>query len=412
MKNRITNRLMLSAIALFTLMTSCKKEFDSPPIQTIPTGNVKTLAEIKAMYTGTAIKFTEDLSVYGVVSMDENSGNLYKNIFVQDSETGINVRLLSSGGVYEGDSIRIYLKGTLLSTYNGVYQLDSVDVDKNIIKQKTKVPITPISATIGTLGDMHDGKLIKLDNVEFLEIGLTYADAINQSSQNRTLMDCNGNSLLVRTSGYANFAGTTLPSGNGSIIGVLSRFGSDLQLYVRTPAEVIMNNTRCDGTSGVFYLSKNFEDNSATSGGWTNVNASGSINWSTNSIGAQSGSYYAQCSNFVGGANSACETWLISPATDLTSSSNPVFSFLNAYKYNGTTLAVYVSTNYTSGAPSSATWTQLSPTLSSGNFAWVSSGLISLSSYKTSNVRVAFKYVGSASDGSTWELDDIKIGEQ
>lgn len=412
MKNRISNRLMLSAIALFTLMTSCKKEFDSPPIQTIPTGNVKTLTEIKAMYTGTAIKFTEDLSVYGVVSMDENSGNLYKNIFVQDNQTGINVRLLSSGGVYEGDSIRIYLKGTTLSTYNGVYQLDSVDVDKNIIKQKTKVAITPISTTIGALGSQHDGRLIKLDNVEFLEIGLTYADAINQSSQNRTLMDCNGNSIIVRTSGYANFAGTTLPSGNGSIIGVLSRFGSDLQLYVRTPSEVIMNNTRCDGTSGVFYLSKNYEDNSATSGGWSNVNVSGAVNWSTNSIGAQSGSYYGQCSNYSGGVNSACETWLISPATDLSASSNPVFSFLNAYNYAGTAMEVYVSTNYSSGAPSTATWTKLNPTLSTGSFSWVSSGLISLASYKTSNVRVAFKYVGTSTNGSTWELDDIKIGEQ
>jgi len=49
--------------------------------------------------------------------------------------------------------------------------------------------------------------------------------------------------------------------------------------------------------------------------------------------------------------------------------------------------------------------------LSAGNFVFISSGNISLSNYKNSNTRIAFKYLGSASDGSTWEIDDVLVKE-
>ena len=46
---------------------------------------------------------------------------------------------------------------------------------------------------------------------------------------------------------------------------------------------------------------------------------------------------------------------------------------------------------------------------SSGGFEWVSSGDISLSNYTQANVYIAYKYLGSNSDGSTWEIDDVQI---
>ncbi len=51
------------------------------------------------------------MSTYGVVVGDESSGNIYKNSYVQDSTGAINLRLINPGGLYVGDSIRIYLKG-------------------------------------------------------------------------------------------------------------------------------------------------------------------------------------------------------------------------------------------------------------------------------------------------------------
>ncbi|MBI2257712.1 MAG: choice-of-anchor J domain-containing protein [Flavobacteriia bacterium] len=420
-------KIIFSFSILTLLISSCKKEWDTPPINTIPEGKkIQSINTLINMHEGAPIKFTEDYSVYGVVTIDENNGNMYKNIFIQDKPSdvnniddsirGINLRLLNSGGLYQGDYVRVNLKNCVLSTYNGVYQIDSVDVDKNIVKQETLINIEPKLLTIQELTEnisKYSGRLIKIENVEFVDgpNGLTYSDAVGQSTQNRAIQDCSFYTLDVRTSGYSNFAALPLPTGNGSIIGVISVYNSDLQLYIRTPNEVLMTGIRCDGSTGVSYLNKNFEDNSITSGGWTNVNVNGTISWATNDIGSASGSYYAQCSNYVNSTNEACETWYISPSVDLSTSTNPIFTFLNAYKYDGDAMVVYVSTDYTSGNPSSATWTQLNPILSTGNFSWVTSGNVSLSAYKTNNVHIAFKYLGSSSSGSTWEIDDIIIKE-
>ncbi|HYG49588.1 MAG TPA: DUF5689 domain-containing protein, partial [Flavobacteriales bacterium] len=289
-------------------------------------------------------------------------------------------------------------------------QLDSVDVDKNIIKQSTNVTVAPTVVNINDLTTSMQSRLIKLENVEFdaLELSNTWADAPNQESMDRTLTDCSGNTVIVRTSGYANYAGLQLPQGNGSMVAIVGVYGSTIQLYLRSLAEATnMTGTRCSGMPPI--MSKNFEDNSATSGGWTNYNVSGTINWGTNGTGATFGSKYGQCSNYISGTNYACETWLISPSMNLSATSNPVFSFWSACNYSGANITVYVSTDYVSGAPSTGTWIALSPIISSGSWTWVNSGNLSLSAYKTANVHIAFKYTGSGFDGKTWELDEILV---
>jgi len=44
---------------------------------------------------------------------------------------------MSSGGLYVGNSIRIKLKGLVLSEYAGMMQIDSVKVVDNIVKLAT-----------------------------------------------------------------------------------------------------------------------------------------------------------------------------------------------------------------------------------------------------------------------------------
>lgn len=158
---------------------------------------------------------------------------------------------------------------------------------------------------------------------------------------------------------------------------------------------------------------KGFEDQSVTSGGWTTQVEVGADDWSTNNQGSgHSGTYYGTITNYNGSGNDPSEAWLISPSVDLSGATMPVLTFISAYKFAGPTLEVKVSTDYTgSGSPAAATWTDLSPTLSSGSFSWAPSGNVDLSSYNGQTIYVAFRYTGSASDGSTWELDDIKIDE-
>lgn len=404
----------LIALPFLALLTACDKDFDSPPKQTAPVGSVRTIAQLKAMYTLNPVHFDSAMSVYAVVNSDENDGNFYKNVYVQDSTGGLCLRLLSSGGIYIGDSVRIYLPGTVLSPYNGLMQLDSVNVDVNIIKQATLRPIAPIVTTIDQLDPVAmQSMLVRLDNVEFATgevVGGLWADPVGQQSVNHTLTDCNGNQVLVRTSGYANYAGHPLPQGKGSFLGVLGVYGADLQLYARTEHEVTLNGPRCPGEELPFFA-KNFNDGLVTSSGWTQWSDT-TITWTTNTIGSNDGTPYGQVKNWNGSVNIPGQAWLISPAINLVGANSPVLTFLTGCNYTGAQLEVLVSTNFNGGEPSTATWTPLSPTLSPGTWTWTPSGVLDLSSFLTGNTRIAFKYTGSNSDGKTWELDDIKITVQ
>ena len=404
---RITTIIAIGSLLVFS---SCKKKYDTPPIEDIPATGSITIDSLRNWQasTGGTFRIEDEISVHGIVTMDEGDGNIYKNFFLQDATGAINVRTNTGGGIYLGDSVRIYLKGTTLGQYNGLLQLDSVHVDNNIEKLAIQKNIEPEVITIDQITTLRESQVIKIENVQFIypEVGETFADKENLESMDRILEDCFGYQVIVRSSGYASFADQPIPSGNGSITCIVSHFNGDIQLYIRSFSEIAMDGARCAGTIFI----KNFDDGSITSNGWTNYNVSGSIDWYTDNAGGAP-TDYGVISNYADFTNYECETWLISPSIDLTPFSSPVLNFQNAYNYSGNALELYISTDYdgSSNPTTQGTWTALTANWSTGGFAWVNSGDIDLSSYISSNVYIGFKYTGSMSDGSTWELDDIRI---
>lgn len=424
--NTIIKSSLVAVLLSGAALTSCvKKEFDSPPAQNIPVGQLLTLQDLRDTFAsvGAPIRFESDFSIYANVTMDDRSGNIYRNAYVQDPTGAIVLRTLFSGGLYEGDSVRIALKGTTLSMYNGMLQLDSVDVDKNIIKQATGKFIQPQDITLEELltGNFQ-AKLVRINNVEFdgSELNSSYANAVTQQTQNRTLIDCFDNSAIVRTSGYADFAGDLVAQGNGSLVAVVGEFNGDIQLFIRKPSEINMTGSRCTPNPFESYLFKNFSDQSITSGGWTNYVVSSSpqagISWYTSDQGS-SGNYYAVASGYQNGATNNTEIWLISPPVNLLQSSAPGMKFKSSTNFNGPGLQLLISTDYdgVSDPNTSGSWTNYTGfcTWSPGSFSWTNSGLIQLTQFMgNSNVYFAFKYTSSTASGSaTWQVDDIIVNE-
>lgn len=400
-------KLILIIPVAFVVLSSCKKDPDSPPIDTIQSSQIITIDSLRNWETTAGpTSITEDLSVYGIVTMDESSGNIYKQLYIQDHTGAIQVRLSASSDFKVGDSVRIALNGAYLSDYAGVIQLDSIDPTTDIIKQSAGNTFNPEIKTMDQITLEDEGRLVKLENVQFqyAELTNTYADAIGQSSENRMLEDCNGNVIIVRTSGFASFAGTDLPTGSGSMVCIVNQFNGELQLIIRSLGEVTLSGTRCAGQ----LLLKDFDDNSVTSGGWIVQQVIGVETWTTSTAGGAA-EPYGVIDNYTTG-NTQTESWLISPALDLSNSTSADLTFENACNYTGDALELLISTNYSgTGDPNGATWTALSATWSTGTWAWVNSGIIDLSAYLQSNVRIAFKYIGTNSDGKTWEIDDIII---
>ncbi|MFB6258029.1 MAG: DUF5689 domain-containing protein [Flavobacteriales bacterium] len=402
------DRSITSLLFLLTLfIASCEPEFDKPPVDGIEKGDVLTIQDLRDMYNGNPIRFEENKSVYGVITMDGRNGNIYKSAYMKDHTGAINLSLAYSGGLYEGDSIRINLKGCVLTDYNGLVQIDSVDVDTNIVKQATNVEPQPqVLSSLGQLDSSYQSKLVKLKGVEFhpSHRQVNFADGTNQQSLNRTVLDCQGNSVIMRTSGYADFADQKTASGNGSMIAIVSQFQETLQLLIRRPEELKMNDQIC------VVKANNFNGGSIAPNGWTVQDVTGPQTWSTNDQGASS--TYAEISGYDGMSNNANEDWLISPSFDASNGSH-LLKFRNAKNYSGPDMEVLISTDYSgSGNPNNATWTNLSYNKSGGSWNWVQGGPVDLSSYNATQTYIAFKYTSTSTDGATWEVDDISIKKQ
>uniref|UniRef100_UPI001B800DC6 choice-of-anchor J domain-containing protein n=1 Tax=Thermonema rossianum TaxID=55505 RepID=UPI001B800DC6 len=100
--------------------------------------------------------------------------------------------------------------------------------------------------------------------------------------------------------------------------------------------------------------------------------------------------------------------WLISPA--LTTANTSTLSFAYRTKFPGPDLVVKVSTNYSGGDPSLATWTDLVTLTSDESDTWKTQTPIDISAYAGSNTVIAFVYTSSTSGGSArWTIDDFVV---
>ncbi|NHX22074.1 hypothetical protein HA396_28380, partial [Escherichia coli] len=76
--------------------------------------------------------------------------------------------------------------------------------------------ITPrvVNSIAEATKDEYINTLVTIKGVQFSEADgkITYADAVNRQTVDRTLVDREDNTAVVRNSGFARFAGKTLPT--------------------------------------------------------------------------------------------------------------------------------------------------------------------------------------------------------
>ena len=137
--------------------------------------------------------------------------------------------------------------------------------------------------------------------------------------------------------------------------------------------------------------------------GWTFIDVEGEMSWS---IASYQGNHYAYANGYNHGANI---DWCISPVFNLDAISNPTLSFRTAMKFTGNDLEVFFSNDYDGEDPTEATWTALNCALSTGNYEWVESGDIDLSSFNGTMCYIGFKYTCEESAAAAWEVDDITL---
>lgn len=453
------NIKLLLSTAILTSLTACVNgdDYNTPDL----TGECVTMTstidvqDVTSVASSTPTQYISNDVIEAYVTSSDEGGNFYKSISLvsTDEQQGFTIPV---------DSYNLYTKfepGRLVyinmenlyyaydsqtssyeigNLYEGtqIGRLSGVEFENIILRSCTKVDEEDIMVSNMSINDitannsyMH--KLIELDNVQFTDasLGMTYYDTDLNSfggATNHEITDEFGNTIIVRVSEFATFAGNEIPSGSGKIRGVLTKYNSDFQFMVRTLNDIDLNNTRMDIDfypplvgSSVSYVSTlnepftSYSTNTQNFPAYINDAAIGSRYWQ---VRAFSGNQYIQMSSF-GGTPEENRSLFIVPV-DMTAASTLSFKTKAGFN-NGAPLKVYYSTDYVIGNQiTTATLVDITSnfTIDAGPTSgystnFVNSGVYNIPAGITGNGVFIFEYTGNGNGGvtTTMQIDDILI---
>lgn len=229
-----------------------------------------TLFQLQQMPQAIAIE--NDMTVCGIVVMNDKSGNYINKIVIQDATGGIEICMDESHldkSYPIGRKVYVKCKGLVPGNDNDNLQLGiGIDqhgraipipgarIDDYMVKANYPNPLPADTVSLSTLSSLYTGRpylnrLVVVRQAEFARdaIGALYAQPSDiASSTNLNLQDCSGGKLILNTSSYALFQSMITPAGQGCITGVYTRNKLTPQLRIRDTADVHFYKARCDGT--------------------------------------------------------------------------------------------------------------------------------------------------------------------
>ncbi|MDR4953302.1 DUF5689 domain-containing protein [Chryseobacterium sp. ES2] len=277
MKNIYFKAAIFSAISMLSF-SSCVKtdDYELPEIKCTnkfaaanhPLTDLATIAKAKPTE---ADIIKEDYIVEAYVSSSDESGNIYKMMFLQDKPEnptqGIEIDI-DGGNQYldypTGSLVRINLKGLIVQGINGNIKVGSFDpnypigrINPNKVSnyiarvcdgQKAVVtaikPLEFNSIADALKNGAHINQLVKIKNVQFEEPELTKTFADESGTGDRYITDKKAGRLDLRFSNYATFAKSPISpkyAKSGEIVLLLSRFTSSSNATIFTDQAYIRN---------------------------------------------------------------------------------------------------------------------------------------------------------------------------
>lgn len=449
---KFLNKILLAFCAVLAL-TACERTYDVPPLNVphydgpAPNTNIAQLLSKYTGYTDTkGVTIEDDLYLRATVSGNDESGNIYKGIYVDDGSNGLLFKVDQTGmaNLYRvGQDVVIKLKGLAIGSYGGMVQIGAPSTDP---KYSTGfIPGATLSEVFALDGEINNsayllgkefnsfdefkanaekymGRVITINGVSFVNGGSNIFAPKKADGSVQSVNESIGGwtNLVVRTSSAADFANETLPSGKGSLTGMLTKYRDTYQLIIRTFNDVhefdgksIDGNTDTPtdgGTEAGVYLNAPFT--AQLEKGFTEnyIKKSSDI--------ASVWTYSSKYTCLIGKGslgkdqNKETESRYESPEIDLTKAVNPVATFNHVAAYLGNTNAADFLTFQVQIVGEDSWKTLPIPTYTTTGWDLKPSGNIDLKDYVGKKIKVGFLYKSTTATGPTWEINNLKVGEK
>lgn len=277
---KLTKYLLPVAFAamMTTACDTCDMDPVLPPVQapTAPAVDVEanmTILELKQQnwstnsYSLTQIGLNADgdsIILHGRVVSSDVTGNLYKQVVIRD-ETAAITFMLGINDVYKvypyGADMFVNVTGLYIGMYNNFMQIGSKDETHDYPYQITEEDADSIffangwpdaaeaqpievdldflrsSKSDATARQVWQSQLVTVSDVEFESPGQEFSPTYS-STVSQYIRDNNGNRLILRFSGRSSFAHRIIPTGTGSITGILTFYNNDWQLIPCTLEDI------------------------------------------------------------------------------------------------------------------------------------------------------------------------------
>ncbi|MCD7969780.1 MAG: DUF5689 domain-containing protein [Alistipes sp.] len=254
----------------------------------LPNANIGT---VRAMCGDGVMNVTDSIIVAGYISANDKSGNIYRSFFIEDGTGAMEIRagMYSLHNTYiQGRYTAVKLYGLTVSLYNGTLQAGmSVNdygnapgyIDSWTVAGDYLVPgsefneVEPLPLTVPQLLPQYCGRLITIPGLvlvedeesgeddgqeeediaeriypagDFIYPDVTWAyprtenNPVPQAAY-RYFADAQGNTVAVYTSGYATFAGLTVPVGRVTVTGILSLGTAGYYIRLRSAEDAVLD---------------------------------------------------------------------------------------------------------------------------------------------------------------------------
>lgn len=430
---------LLASLALF----ACEKDYDAPlltePEYTGPEANI-TIKDLRAQTAAATqdapVVLTQEQVLKAVVTANDESGNIFKKIYLEDATGAIGMGVDQSS-VYNyypvGQTVYIDLKGLSISVFGDEQQLGHPEdenfrtpweeFEKHVIRDGWANPenAKPLElddiSVINTDPEAYKFKLVTLKGVTFQNGGTAIFAPESSTGHEEAITDAHGNTLAVRTSGYANFAANKLPKGKGNLTGILGRFRGNWQFTIRTAEDIkdfveVPEEGGQGGETQPGVTETIFEETFATGVGTFTIEnkemaSALTFVWKHDNFKNPG---YMKASAFKDSVSYASDSWLISPEIDLTAANAATLTFDHAINKGD---VAHVKTNHLVNVSkdNGQTWTTLSGVSYPAGNSWEFSGSgdVNLSAYVGSKIKLAFQYKSSDGVSDTWEVKNVKV---
>lgn len=268
---RTTCIRMLSLAVAPLFLWNCNPASDEPqipdPCEVVDSSEIVPLDSLLSLYRGSAYFIQQPYFLELRVVSSDLQGNIFGALYLQEKARGpgllVKTDLLETHAYFpEGSLVRIDLQGLFLDREGSGLALGSPrEVFGNITLDRIPAAetlerltlacgpaeiIRPLPIPLDSLKAIQVHSLVAVSGLEIDPENTVPTFAEYQQETLIPVVDCNGGKLNLINSGYSEFYQDTLPTGNGTVTGILRGGPGEYQILLRAADDLEFDQPDCE----------------------------------------------------------------------------------------------------------------------------------------------------------------------